>query len=96
MKVIAAILILWLPFSLAALVAIPLLLFGLLTENESIWRPVGRAMDRLLAALLGFSGNYTLSAELGASTDYRLLRWLLDKIQAGHCRGAAIKEGLVK
>lgn len=95
MKILAAILILWIPFSIAALVAIPVLLFGLLTEDESIWRPVGRAMDKLLAALMGYSGNHTLSAELGASADYRWVRWILNKIQAGHCEGAAKGEGLI-
>lgn len=95
MKKVLAITLLWLPFSLAALVSIPVLLFGIVSEDESVWRPVGRAMDRLLAAILGFSGNHTLSAELGASTDYHWLRVFLDLIQAGHCLTAAKKEGLI-
>ena len=94
MKILAAIIILWIPFSLAAIVSIPVLLWGLLTEDETIWRPVGKAMDKLLAALMGYSGNHTLSAELGASTDYRWLRIILDTIQSGHCVGAARNEGL--
>jgi len=95
MKRIAVILILWIPFSLAALVSIPVLLYGFLSGNESIWRPVGKAMDKLLATLLGFSGIYTLSAELGAGLKYRWLRWVLDKVQTGHCKKAAIDEGLI-
>lgn len=95
MKRLLAILLLWFPFSLAALVAIPLLLWGLLTEDESIWKPVGRAMDKLLAAILGYSGNHTLSAELGASTDYAWLRKFLDLFEMEHCRKAANGEGLL-
>ena len=95
MKILAAIIVLWIPFSLAAIVSIPVLLWGLLTEDETIWRPVGKAMDKLLAALMGYSGNNTLSAELGASTDYRWLRRILDTIQSGHCVGAARNEGLI-
>jgi len=54
MKLIAAILILWLPFSLAAIISVPVLLWALATDTESVWRPVGRAMDKLLAALMGY------------------------------------------
>lgn len=95
MRRIFAVLLLWIPFSLAALVAIPVFLWGIVSEDESIWRPTGRALDKLLATLLGFSGNHTLSAELGASTDYHWLRIFLDKIQAGHCLKAAKDEGLI-
>lgn len=96
MKKLSAILILWLPFSLAALASIPVLLWGMLSENETIWRPVGRCMDRLLAALLGWSGDYTLSAELGRGFRLQWLRRLLDRIQTGHCLKAALDEGLLK
>lgn len=94
MKRLLAILILWLPFSLAAVVAIPVLLWALATDRESVWRPVGRAMDRLLATLLGFSGNYTLSAELGDSVRYQWLRKFLDWIKPDHCHQSAVNEGL--
>lgn len=95
MRKLLAILLLWFPFSLAAIVAIPVLLYGLLTEDESIWKPTGRAMDKLLATLFGYSGNHTLSAELGASTDYHWLRKFLDLFEPEHCRKAAKAEGLV-
>lgn len=94
-KTLLAILLLWLPFSLAALVAIPVLLFGILTGDESIWRPTGRAMDKLLATLFGFSGYFTLSAELGASAEYQWLRKFLDWLQPGHCADAAKNEKLI-
>lgn len=95
-KLLAAIAILWIPFSLAALVSIPMLLWGMLTDDETIWRPVGRAMDKLLAAILGFSGMYTLSAELGAGDRLQWLRKVLDYIQPNHCGGAAFNEGLIR
>lgn len=93
-KRIAAILILGIPFSLAAMISAPVLLWALATDNESVWRPVGKAMDKLLATLLGFSGNYTLSAELGDSVRYQWLRKFLDWIQPDHCHKASVNEGL--
>jgi len=36
-----------------------------------------------------------LSAELGASTEYRWLRLFLDYIQPGHCLKAARDENLI-
>ena len=53
-------------------------------------------MDKTLAAVLGFSGFFTLSAECGVSNEkpWVWLRWLLDRIQPGHCEGAAKNEGL--
>lgn len=51
--------------------------------------------DRFLAALLGWSGKYTVSAECGASrcSFCNAIRWLLgDK----HCDDAALDEGRLK
>ena len=95
MKKLLSVILLWLPFSLAAIIAVPVLLWGILTEQESIWRPVGRAMDKLLAALLGFSGHFTLSAELGVGEKYQWLRKFLDWVQKDHCRKAAVDEGRI-
>lgn len=95
MKKFTAIILLWFPFSLAAIISIPVLLYGIIAENEEVWKPVGRAMDKLLAAILGYSGNHTLSAELGASHDMPLLRRFLDMIEPEHCHKAAIAEKLI-
>lgn len=95
MKKLLEITLLWIPFSLATLVSIPVLIYGMLTDDESIWKPIGRAMDKLLAALLGYSGNHTLSAELGASTDYGRLRKFLNMIEPYHCEKSAKNEGLI-
>lgn len=94
----ALIVVLWLPFSLGCAVAIVTSLFAIVFEHNVYGKNVLRAMDKVLAAVLGFSGYYTLSAECGIATQapWIHLRWLLDKIQAGHCEGAAKNEGLLK
>lgn len=97
MKKLALILVLWLPFSIGCLAAIFVSLAAILLEENTYGKDVLRAMDKLLAAVLGFSGHFTLSAECGVATTapWVQLRWLLDKIQAGHCEGAAKNEGLI-
>lgn len=93
----AIILVLWLPFSIGCLVAIPVSLFAILVEENTYAKNCLRAMDKTLAAVLGFSGYFTLSAECGVafSAPWNQLRYLLNLIQPGHCEGAAKKEGLL-
>ena len=93
----ALIVVLWLPFSLGCAVAIVTSLFAIVFEHNVYGKNVLRAMDKVLAAVFGFSGFYTLSAECGvsASAPWVQLRWLLDKIQKDHCIGAARNEGLI-
>jgi hypothetical protein len=98
----ASLVLLWLPFGLACLVAVPIALTGLLA-----WLASARAydytknllggMDRCAAALLGLEARYTVSAHCGVLTRpwLGLLRALLDAISPGHCEGAAHKEGLL-
>lgn len=94
MKLLAVLLILWLPFSLAAIVAIPVSLVAVFIEWEYA-KNILRAKDKLAAALLGWGGQYTISAECGASECRfcKLLCRFLDMIQPGHCAGAARNEG---
>jgi hypothetical protein len=94
--------ILWLPFGLASLLAVPIALAGLVT-----WLASGRAydytknllggMDRCASGLLGLEARYTVSAHCGVMTRAWLkpLRALLDVIAPGHCEGAAKQEGLL-
>lgn len=98
MKKLAIILVLWLPFSIGCIVAIFASLFAIVVEENHYAKDVLRAMDKVLAAVCGFSGYYTLSAECGVATDkpWTILRWMLNKIQSGHCEGAAINEGLAR
>lgn len=96
-KKLAIILVLWLPFSIGALAAIFVSLAAILLEENAYGKDVLRAMDKLLAAVFGFSGFFTLSAECGVAKEapWVQLRWILDKIQEGHCIGAAKNEGLI-
>lgn len=96
MKKIALIFLLWLPFSIGCLLAIPASLFAIALEENTYGKDVLRAMDKVLAAVCGFSGYFTLSAECGVSNDQPWigLRKILDMIQADHCEGAAKNEGL--
>lgn len=103
----ALLIVLWLPFTLAgigaAVISFTVVSFGNHDQQQGYGKDVLRAMDKVLAAVLGYSGQYTTSAELGVDDPARnrfgfrfaALRWLLDKIQPGHCVGAAVNEGLL-
>lgn len=94
-RVLVALLVLWVPFSFAAIVAIPVSLVAVFTEWEYA-KNILRAKDKMAAALLGWSGRYTISAECWKS-ECRLCKFVcafLDLIQPGHCAGAAKREGL--
>lgn len=54
-----------------------------------------RSMSRLAAAVIGYSGKYSLSAECGSRENFGL--YLIDKILGeGHCDQARRDEGLRK
>lgn len=94
MKCIVALLVLWLPFSAAAIVAIPVSLVAVFLEWEYA-KNILRAKDKLAAALLGLGdGTRTVSAECGRSEcrACMLICKLLDWVQPGHCKGAAARE----
>lgn len=97
MNKLAAILLLWLPFSMTSVLAVPIALFAIAVEENVYAKDVLRAMDKLGAALLGWSGRYTVSAECGAHPCRfcTLVCWLLDRFQPGHCKGAAAREGSI-
>lgn len=94
-RVLVALLVLWVPFSFAAIVAIPVSLVALFTEWEYA-KNILRAKDKMAAALLGWSGRYTISAECGKSECRfcKVVCKFLDMIQPGHCEGAAKREGI--
>ena len=54
-----------------------------------------KAMDKKLASLFGFSGQYTLSAECSKSDSLgcRCLCAVMGKIEEDHCNKAAKSEG---
>lgn len=92
-----ALFVLWLPFAVLALVAIPISLVAIVFNEMPYGKDVLRAMDKLGAAVLGWSGRNTISAECGAANCRfcKLICRMLDAIQRGHCEGAARREGLL-
>ena len=95
MKYAAAFLILWLPFSLACLVAVPVSFVGIAVWSQGYGKNLLGGMDRTGSGLLGLDARYTISAHCGVNPRLKPLRILLDLIQQGHCEGAARKEGLL-
>lgn len=93
----AFILVLWLPFSAGGIVAIVASFFAILFDHQVYGKNLLRAMDKTLAAVCGFSGFYTLSAECGIAPEqpWIALRNVLDMIEPGHCEGAARNERLI-
>lgn len=79
---------LYLVFSIAAALAGVAGLAGLCFGRTTYASRICRAMDALLAAMLGWDGRSTVSSECGAS-DCRFCRWLcraLDLVlQKDHC-----------
>lgn len=98
MKTLAVLFIFWLPLSVMAILSVPAALVSVLFDVMPYGKDVLRAMDKLAAALLGWGGGHTVSAECGARQQgcllCRLVCALLDRIQPGHCAGAARHEGL--
>jgi len=95
MKLLVVLLVLWLPFSIAALIAIPVSFVATFIDWEYA-KKLLKLLDKVMAALLGWSGEYTVSAECGKSNCF-LCKWLctlLNTIDPGHCEGAAKREGL--
>lgn len=65
-----------------------------LAHDDGYIRNFFEAADRMLAAFHGKSGRWTLSVECAAANSgwLKILRWMLDTIQPGHCERAAISE----
>lgn len=97
---------LWLPFSLGCLVAIPLSLIAIL--GGSVYaKNMLLAMDKLAAASMKFSGLNTVSAECGRLLHEmkdgltarcifcKLLCRFVHEMDAGHCDRNARDDGLI-
>lgn len=89
-------LVLWVPFALFALVSVLLAPAAVIFDRWGYAKDLGRGMDRLGAAVLGWGGDYTISAECGSRHSKcsfcKLVCWLLDRVQFGHCESAAKNE----
>jgi hypothetical protein len=94
LKRLVAIFVLWLPFTGLALLAIPKALYETLRYSKDIRTLY--AMDKLGAAVLGWSGLYTISAEV----HFPRTRWqewtkdFLNWLDPGHTERAARGEDL--
>ena len=101
-KVLTRLLVLWVPFSLGMLFAIPVSL-ALIVVSEDVdmyTRDLLRAMDKTCAALFGWGGFYTISAECGSRRKHcrfcRMVQKLFELIgQPEHNVEAAKNEGLL-
>ena len=97
LTIVVAIFMLWLPFSLAAVASVLVALWAVFSDQHYA-KDILRAQDKLMAALLGWGGDHTVSAECGSrQAGCRFCQAacrLLDLIQPGHCAGAAKNEGL--
>lgn len=89
---------LWVAFSALSLAGMAAAFVAVVAQRWAYAKDLGRGMDRLGAAALGWGGDYTISAECGSRrTDCRFCRVvcrLLDFVQPGHCAGAAQHEHL--
>jgi len=100
--------VLWLPFSLGCLVAIPVSLVAVLS-NSTYAKNMLLGMDRLAASVLHWTGKNTISAECGAVLQppltfaelsmrcifCMLLCRMIELFDAGHCKNNAIDEKLI-
>jgi len=84
---------LWVLFSLCCFAAPFLALFFRWYPKGSYPRRFVRAADKLIAAMLGFSGRFTLSAELADHSEYQWLRDILNTVEPNHCELEAFSEG---
>lgn len=95
--IVVAVFVLWLPFSVAAIASVGIALWAVFSD-QAYAKDILRSQDKLMAALLGWGGDYTVSAECGSRQAgcrfCRMVCRLLNVIQPGHCEGAARNEGL--
>lgn len=98
--------VLWLPFSLGCLVAIPTALFAIvwaIFHPSSHARNILLAMDKLAASVMGWTGRNTVSAECGVEEKEKrscffckILCRYLNVFDPNHCRDSAIGERLIR
>jgi len=85
---------LWLLFSACCLAAPVCALAFPWAGKGGYLRRLVRAGDKVVAALLGFSGRFTLSAELAHSPRLRWIHAMLNDIQPDHCELEIFDEGI--
>jgi hypothetical protein len=86
------ILILWGIYSFGSIIAPIMAIFLIWYWNTRYMRNFILASDRLMAAMFGFSGRTTLSAELYFSKRLQWMRKMLDYIEPNHCINSCFTE----
>ena len=84
---------LWVLFSLSCFVA-PFVAIGFVFyPRHTYMRRFVKAADRMVAALLGFSGRFMLSTEVAFADQWKWLHDALNMIQQEHCEIEVFEEG---
>lgn len=86
------ILFLWIMFTFGCFLAPFLAMMIPFTRREYIVRFV-KAADRMLAAMLNYSGRNMLSTELAHDTSFKWMHDMLNEIDENHCEESAYAEG---
>ena len=87
------IVILWVLFTAGCLIAPILAIFFFLYPKNSYLNRVVKSADRMMAAILGYSGKFTASVESATEPDLVWLRDMLDTIKEKHCENEVFSEG---
>lgn len=83
-------------FTIGCWMAPILTLFFRFATPNSYWRRFVYAADKMMAAMFGFSGRFTLSAECAYAErkTFKILHDMLNDIQPEHCEKAALHESM--
>lgn len=92
MKRVIFVIILWIFFTIGCLVTPLLALFFSFVPKNHYLRRVVKAADRMMAAILGYSGKFTLSVECGTEPNLMWLHDMLNVIQKNHCENEVFEE----
>lgn len=98
MKILARLLLVWLPCAMLALLGIAASLAYLIAPNHprlQYARGTMMSTDRLAGTALGLPGLRTISAEAWRRRErlgWKQLVWLLDRIEENHCKEADAAE----
>lgn len=86
------ILILWVLFTLGCMLAPFMSIFYFFFPMNHYLRRVVKAADRMIAAILGYSGKFTASVESASEPRLEWLHYMLNEIQENHCENEVVSE----
>lgn len=83
---------LWILFTFGCLLA-PILVIGFFLFPRNFYlKTVVLAADRMIAAILGYSGKFTASVESASEPKLKWLHDMLNVIEKDHCEKEVLKE----